>query len=228
MKRAVIALMFVGILLSAAGCAEQVDEVESLTERALGWLMGQEAPEQAGPPVQMQATPTLSPGAGAADAGPPVTREAQAAVPTALAPTATPPGTAPPSAGPVAGSFAGQFAGTAYGDNDSTAPIALDLTHRDGEVAGTARLGAGLEVTAGGLCGTIPVPPTTFRTEAPLATGSRRMETTATIPVEGFEIEVELVATLSANGEIMTAQATLFTPGLCSRDPQIEATLDRQ
>ncbi len=225
--------MFVGVLLSVAGCAEQVDTVESLTQRAIGWLLGEEGPEQATPAVQLLATPTLASGASATSTLPRVTREAEAAVPATAPPTATPPATAVATAAvstarPADGPFAGEFAGTAYGDNDSTAPIALALTHRNGEVAGTVTIDEGLEVVAGGLCGTVPVPPTAFRTEAPLAAESRRLETTATIPVEGFEIEVALVATLSDDGQALTARATLFTPALCSRNPMIEATLARQ
>lgn len=228
MRRAVSALIFAAILLSA-GCAGQINEVESLTDRALSWLLGEEAPERDRQAVRPLATPTLAPGAGDMDIRPRLTPDADGALPTAALPTATPPKMATPTfTRPAEGAFAGEFAGTAYGDNDSTAPIALDLTHRSGQLSGTVGIGAGLEVAAGGLCGTIPVPPTEFRTEAPLAAESRRLETTATIPVKGFEIEVELVATLSDDGQVMTAEATMFTPGLCSRDPVIEATLDRK
>ena len=71
------------------------------------------------------------------DVRPRVTRGAEAVLPTEAAPTSTPPTVATPTA-PVQtrGAFAGSFAGTAYGDNDSSAPITLDLTHRNAQVAG--------------------------------------------------------------------------------------------
>jgi hypothetical protein len=206
------------MLLALASCAEQADTVESLTQQALEWLLGDGAPAPAAPTATMLATPTLAPTLRATRTQPTATRE-QAPLPTAPAPT---------SPAPVAGAFAGDFAGVAYGDNDTTATIALALTHHNDEVAGTVTIGDGLRVAAGGLCGTIPVPATVFAVQTPLAAGSRQLTTRQTLNVNGFDVEVALVATLSEDGRSLTAQATLFTPALCSRDPVIEAALTRQ
>jgi hypothetical protein len=223
MKRVVIGLMLVGMLLALTACAEQADAVESLTQQALDWLLGDGAPAQVAPTATPVATPTLAPTVRATQLRPTATRQL---VPTAPAPTMT--AAAPTATEPAVGVFEGEFAGDAYGSNDTTAPIALVLTHRNDEVAGTVTIGNGLRVAAGGLCGTIPVPATVFAVQTPLPAQDRRLETRQTLNVQGFDIEVALVATLSNDGQSITAQATLFTPALCSRDPAIDAVLTRQ
>jgi hypothetical protein len=223
MKRVVIGLILVGMLLALTACAGQADTVDSLTQQALDWLMGEGAPAAAASPTAtLLATPTLAPTLRATRLQPTATREQP---PTA---TATRQAAPAPTMAPAAGAFEGDFTGVAYGDGDTTATIALALTHRNDEVAGTVTIGNGLRVSAGGFCGAVPVPATVFVVQTPLSAQSRQLETTQFLNVDGFDIEVALVATLSADGQSMTAKATLFTPALCSRDPVIQAELSRQ
>ena len=52
------------------------------------------------------------------------------------------------------GPYEGTFSGVLYGDNSSRAPIALQMTHRDGVVNGRLYLGEGFYVDAGRCGGT--------------------------------------------------------------------------
>ena len=55
------------------------------------------------------------------------------------------------------GPYEGVFTGVLYGDNNSRAPIALAMTHRDGVVNGKLYLGEGFYVDAG-RCGGTTIP----------------------------------------------------------------------
>ncbi len=122
--------------------------------------------------------------------------------------------------------FTGTFEGTVYGDFGSSAPLTLELTQRGNVVEGTAVIGEGLEVNAGGVCGTAVVPATSASAEG---TTSRRQprHLTADIPfaVSGMNITARITGDLSTNGEELDVTVKVDTPFLCGRDPIISGTL---
>jgi len=63
----------------------------------------------------------------------------------------------PPPGLSKAGPYEGVFFGTVYGDNNSRALMAMQLTHREGVVEGKVYLGDGLYVNAG-MCGNNEIP----------------------------------------------------------------------
>lgn len=135
---------------------------------------------------------------------------------------------APGSRGPAAGPFEGIFTGTVTGDSGSRAEITLDLTDRDNVVTGTAELGSGLVVDAGRVCGRAALPASTLT-----ATGeksprrSNELTIEAPIDVGPFEVTIEVEGELSADGELLAAEAKIDVPWICGRDPVISGTLAR-
>jgi hypothetical protein len=134
-----------------------------------------------------------------------------------------------PAAAPEAiqGPFAGTWVGPVYGDHGSSALLRLDLTHEGDVIAGTASVGEGLQVAAGGFCGTIAVPAATLQARETVASTGNHLETVSTISVSGFNVDVGLNADLAADGNSLAAQATLFTPSLCATNPVLTGTLTR-
>jgi hypothetical protein len=101
---------------------------------------------------------------------------------------------------PNVGPFEGVFSGILYGDNNSRAPIALQMTHRDGVVNGRLYLGEGLFVNA--------AVKTSFN-------------------VSGFDIGADLTSTVSADGSTLNAGTSIDLPWICGRDPSYSGTLYR-
>lgn len=133
-----------------------------------------------------------------------------------------------PSPDPTPGAFSGTFAGTIVGHNDSSAPLELQLEQRGRQIAGTATIGEGLVVSAGGVCGAFAIPATTLRARDELdQVDGRHLLTTTTVQVSGIDIPVELQATLAPDGQTVTAQATIYPPSLCGNTPTLNATLMR-
>lgn len=168
-------------------------------------------------------TPTLALGAFPTES-PPLQPTAPSAAATSTGETATE--EAPPDATPSA--FSGTFAGTIEGHNGSSAPLELQLEQRGRQIAGTASIGEGLVVSAGGVCGTFAIPATTLRARDELdQVDGRHLLTTTTVQVSGIDIPVELQATLAPDGQTVTAQATIYPPSLCGNTPTLNATLVR-
>lgn len=155
------------------------------------------------------------------------------ATPTLAAVSAQGTGTVPPPTAlaieaAAGNALTGTYEGTIRGDAGSTAELRLELVQQGTAVAGTAIIGAGLQIDAGGFCGSFPVPATRLQTDEQLdSPGSRHFSSTSTVSVEGFEIPVVLEATLSEDGQTIVAAATLETPALCANDPTISGTLAR-
>lgn len=136
------------------------------------------------------------------------------------------PGEAPEEAG--SGPFTGTFVGDILGDNDSSASLELVLVQDGRDIEGTATLGEGLIVSAGGVCGAFPIPAVTLSASDELEEASgRHISTTTNVKVSGFEIPVELEATLAPDGETVMAEATIHPPALCRSNPTMTATLER-
>lgn len=122
----------------------------------------------------------------------------------------------------------GTYEGTVYGDGGSSALLRLELVQQGTTIAGTATIGEGLQIDAGGFCGSFAVPATRLQADEELdRADSRHLSTTSNVSVEGFEIPVRLEATLSEDGQSITAAATLDTPAVCTNDPTVTGTLVR-
>jgi hypothetical protein len=170
-------------------------------------------------------TPTLATGAFPTES-PPVQATAPSTAATPTGETGATQEAPPTDATP--GAFSGAFAGTIEGHNDSSAPLELQLEQRGRQIAGTATIGEGLVVSAGGVCGTFAIPATTLRARDELdQVDGRHLLTTTTVQVSGIEIPVELQATLAPDGQTVTAQATIYPPSLCGNTPTLNATLRR-
>ncbi len=125
------------------------------------------------------------------------------------------------------GLYEGSFRGTAYGDEGSRAPVALELTHRDNKVAGTLSLDEGLYVN-GGWCGAVSLPASTVDVEGQTTVRKpKRLEATPTLNAGGFNITVDFESNVSASGKVITAKAKVDLPWFCGRDPVLTATMLR-
>lgn len=125
------------------------------------------------------------------------------------------------------GPYEGVFYGIVNGDNNSRALMALQMTHRNGVVEGKIYLGEGLYVDAG-VCGETEIP--SMRQYASGLTqpdNPNEMSVQSTVNVSGFDIEVDLHSNVSADGETLTAQASIDLPWICGRDPSFSGTLER-
>ena len=126
------------------------------------------------------------------------------------------------------GPFTGTFAGTVFGDRESSAPLELTLVQRGRQIEGAAVLGDGLIVSAGGVCGSFPIPAITLNASDELdQANERHLSTTTNVAVSGFEIPVVLEATLGPDGRTVVAEATMYPPALCRNNPSVTATLLR-
>ena len=125
------------------------------------------------------------------------------------------------------GPFEGEFHGYLYGDDDSRAPISLDLTHRGRTVNGTVMLGEGL-VVDGKRCGTAAVPAGAIEASGQtLATNRNQLAATSSFEVSGIEVAVELDGMVSRDGRTINTEARINLPWLCGRDPILSGTLSK-
>jgi hypothetical protein len=124
-----------------------------------------------------------------------------------------------------AGPLEGTFRGRAQGDRTSSAPITLTITQRGNNVNGTMALGTGLRLDAGG-CGAVVLPALTQS-----ATGRshparpRSFTFSSRRNIADSPVSVGVNGRLSADGRILTFQATIDLPDVCGRDPIITGTL---
>lgn len=125
-------------------------------------------------------------------------------------------------------SFDGTFSGIVNGDKRSKTTLTLNLDQSGREVDGTVTLGSGLRVNAGGFCGVVAVPATSFETSTTLASRtSRHLMSAAKVDVgNGIVVTIEVDGELSADNETLDITATIDTPFLCGRDPVITGTLN--
>lgn len=211
-KRLVGTIFALVAMVALAGCVPSADTLRDWVG-AIGGAPGERQPALADAVVE--ATPTLAPAV-----VPPV--EPRVAQEEVAAPTVAPPAIAP------GGPFSGTFVGTIAGDGGSEAPLRLELSQQGQSVGGTATLGEGLRINAGGFCGRFSVPAATFAASETLpAPDSRQLEASTTFDVEGFEIPLTLKATVAPDGETMAVEATLYTPVLCTNNPTVTGTLTR-
>ena len=128
---------------------------------------------------------------------------------------------------PDVGPFEGVFSGVLYGDNNSRAPIALQMTHRDGVVNGRLYLGEGLYVNAG-MCGKTEIPSMVQSANGrTLSNNPNKLAVDTSFNVSGFDIGVDLTSTVSADGKTLSAATSIDLPWICGRDPSYSGTLYR-
>jgi hypothetical protein len=128
----------------------------------------------------------------------------------------------------VASGFSGTFEGTLTSDSGSSAPASLTLLQDGLTVSGTINVGQGL-VVDGGNCGQTTVPAGNVSANGQLDPATpNRLDAGSMFNVQGLAIELRLVGDLSADGQTLTAQATIDLPLLCGRDPVISGTFMRR
>ena len=124
-----------------------------------------------------------------------------------------------------AGPFEGVFSGVLYGDNNSQAPVALQMTHRDGVVQGRLYLGEGFYVDAG-RCGGASIPAMIQSASGrSLPADPNKLPIITNFTLGGFNIGVNLDSSVSADGGILNVSASIDLPWLCGRDPSYSGTL---
>ncbi|MGD2039637.1 MAG: hypothetical protein PVH11_02345 [Anaerolineae bacterium] len=124
-----------------------------------------------------------------------------------------------------AGPYQGAFYGRVLADHDSSAPILLALVHQGHRVGGTVYLAEGLTVD-GGVCGTVDVPATLQEVEGTTSPGdSNHLIASPTFELSGLQVGVDLESTVSVDGQLIEAKATIDLPWICGRDPVLTASL---
>jgi hypothetical protein len=125
------------------------------------------------------------------------------------------------------GPYEGVFSGVLYGDNNSRAPIALQMTHRDGVVNGRLYLGEGFYVDAG-RCGGTTIPAMSQSASGKtLASDPSKLPINTSFNLGGFNIGVNLNSRVSADGDTLNVSTSIDLPWLCGRDPSYSGTLTR-
>ena len=125
------------------------------------------------------------------------------------------------------GPYEGVFSGVLYGDNNSRAPIALQMTHRDGLVNGKLYLGEGLYINAG-RCGGTTIPAMAQAASGrTLVNDPRQLAVNTSFNLSGFDIGVNLTSRISADGETLSVSTSIDLPWICGRDPSYSGTLYR-
>lgn len=125
------------------------------------------------------------------------------------------------------GPYDGTFNGIVYGDNGTSAPLTLELTHHGEQVSGNMHLGSGLYVKAG-RCGGANVPTASqYASGTTVRNNPNRLVASSKVNVGRFDITVKLQSDMSADGDTINATAKLDLPWLCGRDPLLNATLYR-
>lgn len=123
--------------------------------------------------------------------------------------------------------FAGTFEGVLRGDDDSGAPVTLELMQDGRAVTGEIAVGRGLLID-GGNCGLVEVPAMTqTATGATTARAPRLLSATSGFKVQGMAIVIELDGELSQDSETIIAGARIDLPWMCGRDPVITGEFDR-
>ena len=127
----------------------------------------------------------------------------------------------------MAGPFEGVFYGVIHGDNNSRAPIALQMTHRDGVVSGRLYLGEGLFVDAG-RCGKTNIPSMVRSASGrTLANNQNKLAMNTAFNISGINIGANLNSSVSADGNTLNAKVAIDLPWICGRDLSYSGTLTR-
>jgi len=128
-----------------------------------------------------------------------------------------------------AGLFQGNFTGIAIGDEKTSAPLTLNLTQNGSRVSGSATILAGIKVNTGGLVcpGTVDVPSGTMGIAGSISNRNpRQLVAKSALNASGMKIAADMLADISREGDIMTAQIKLNLPWPC-RSPTVKANLAR-
>jgi hypothetical protein len=124
-----------------------------------------------------------------------------------------------------AGPYEGIFEGTVYAPDGSSAPMSLDLTHRNNIVEGAVSMGEGLTIDAG-FCGVGSIPASTIMASGKTsAVNPEKLSASSTFEVSGIKVNVILDSLVE--GDTVTAEAKIDLPWLCGRDPVMTGTLQR-
>lgn len=136
--------------------------------------------------------------------------------------------TAAPPIAPAADGFNGVFVGALNARNGSSAPATLELTQSGNDVTGRLTIDNGLTLDVGN-CGTQAVPPGSQTAAGRVDPASpNHLETAGSFEAGGFTIGVTLTADLAADGQTVTANASLELPFICDAAPSIGGTFQRQ
>ncbi len=125
------------------------------------------------------------------------------------------------------GPYEGVFSGVLYGDNNTRAPIALQMTHRDGVVNGRLYLGEGFYVDAGRCGGTTLPAMSQSANGRTLANDPSKLLVNTSFNLGGFNIGVNLNSKVSTDGDTLNVSTSIDLPWLCGRDPSYSGTLYR-
>jgi hypothetical protein len=126
------------------------------------------------------------------------------------------------------GGFNGRFVGALSGENGSSAPATLELTQTGDQVSGQLTVENGLTLDIGA-CGTQSVPPGTQTAAGRVDPANpNRIQTAGSFEAGGFTVGVTLTADLAADGQTVTANASLDLPFICGVDPSINGTFTRE
>ncbi len=142
-----------------------------------------------------------------------------------LAMTVTVSAAPPESSSHNAGPFDGAFHGHVYGSKNTRAQMSLHLSHTGDQVDGTVFLGSGLLIEAG-WCGSGYVPSGAYYASGETSPGNpRNLAAETTVNVSGMDVTIELDGTVSANGNVIEAEAKIDVPWICGPDPVLNGTL---
>lgn len=132
-----------------------------------------------------------------------------------------------PSANTSGGLFAGTFEGYLTGDDNSRAPVVIDLVQNGRTVSGTIDVERGL-VVDGGRCGSAAVPAGSQAAAGQVsARNPRHLDAAASFEVQGITVRVDLDADMAADGDSIEAVAKIDLPWLCGRDPVVSGEFGR-
>ena len=127
------------------------------------------------------------------------------------------------------GLFQSKFTGTAFSDQDSSAPLTLNLTQNGNTVNGTATIGNGLKVDTGGfICpGMVSVPSGTIDVIGSVSeTNPRHLDAKSSLSTYGITITAQMISELSQDGNSMDISLDLRIPWPC-KSSTITAKLTR-
>ena len=121
--------------------------------------------------------------------------------------------------------FTGTFVGTIEGDNNTSAPITLELEQNGNKVTGTAFIDEGLYLKAGS-CGSAYLPAATQSTTGTVSAKNPNVLTSQMkLTVSGVKVTIDLSGKLV--NDQLDAQAKIDLPWLCGSDPILTSQLEK-
>jgi hypothetical protein len=121
--------------------------------------------------------------------------------------------------------FEGTFSGFVRGDEDSQAPMKIEINQDGNDISGTLELGHGLYID-GGRCGSGYIPSTVQSAVGEV--NNRQIETTTAIRVAGIKVTIDLEGRLSGDEKTLEAEAKVDLPWICGQDPVISTILVKE